>query len=250
MLYSFLRRSLRFLYFKLCLTYKAKPTVRLGSEYGGWNVPTDFLTPNSICYLAGAGLDISFDLEIAAQFKSQVHIFDPTPRAYDHYLDLTEHVKQSISMPYKEGRYCINSIDFENITFHKIGIWNNNETLKFYAPQNIEHISHSAVNLQKTESYFEAEVKSISSIMNELGHSQIDLLKLDIEGAEYNVLDNLIATNKLPTVLCVEFDEVHTPLNLGFIYRIHSQIKRLRKSGYYIINIDNAYNITFMQSLK
>ena len=151
-------------------------------------------------------------------------------------------------MLYKEGRYCINSSDFKNITFHRIGLWNNNQIIKFYSPKNIEHISHSAVNLQKTERYFEAEVKSLSTIKTTLEINKIDLLKLDIEGAEYMVLNDIIEKQNLPSVLCIEFDEVHTPLNLGFIFRIHKQIKNLINAGYRIINIDKAYNITFMHA--
>ncbi len=95
---TYARRILRRFYFKICVHYKTQPTTRLGSEYGGWNIPSNFLTSNSVCYLAGAGLDISFDLEVASQFKSEVHIFDPTPRAYEHYLELDKHVQESSSM--------------------------------------------------------------------------------------------------------------------------------------------------------
>lgn len=109
---TFTRRILRMFYFKICVKYKPKPTIRLGSEYGGWNIPSHFLTSSSVCYLVGAGLDISFDLEVASQFKSQVHIFDPTPRAYEHYLELKKHVDNSSSMLYKEGRYSICNSDF------------------------------------------------------------------------------------------------------------------------------------------
>ncbi len=86
--------------------------------------------------------------------------------------------------------------------------------------------------------------------MAELGHTQIDLLKLDIEGAEYKVLESIINLKVFPTVLCIEFDEVHTPLNLGFIFRINKQIKKLINSGYNIINVDSDYNITFMKLPK
>lgn len=133
------------------------------------------------------------------------------------------------------------------IKFHRFGLWDNNETIKFYAQKNKEHISNSAVNLQKTDSYSEADVKSIDSIMEELGHTQVDLLKLDIEGAEYKVLDSILNLKLYPTVLCIEFDEVHTPIDLGFIFRINKQIKNIIKSGYEIIYIDSAYNITFMK---
>ena len=36
-----------------------------------------------------------------------------------------------------------------------IGIWSKADRLRFYAPANPDHVSHSAVNLQGTDSYFE-----------------------------------------------------------------------------------------------
>jgi hypothetical protein len=41
--------------------------------------------------------------------------------------------------------------------------------------------------------------------MLELGHDQIDLLKLDIEGAEYEVIDDLVASQIPIGQLLVEF---------------------------------------------
>jgi hypothetical protein len=46
--------------------------------------------------------------------------------------------------------------------------------------------------------------------MDELGHRHLDLLKLDIEGAEYEVLESLEAEGIVSRILCVEFHR--TPL--------------------------------------
>ena len=37
------------------------------------------------------------------------------------------------------------------------------------------------------------EVKKLSTIMNELGHEWVDVLKMDIEGHEWGVLEGMIA---------------------------------------------------------
>ena len=44
--------------------------------------------------------------------------------------------------------------------------------------------------------FVEFEVKSLSTIMKELKHSWIDVLKIDIEGAEWPVLKALIRSKK------------------------------------------------------
>ena len=42
--------------------------------------------------------------------------------------------------------------------------------------------------------------------MNEYGHSKIDLLKLDIEGAEIEVLQQMLDDKIFPGYVLVEFD--------------------------------------------
>ena len=39
--------------------------------------------------------------------------------------------------------------------------------------------------------------------MRELGHDHIDLLKLDIEGAEFAVLEKMTAESVRPKIICV-----------------------------------------------
>ena len=83
--------------------------------------------------------------------------------------------------------------------------------MRFYAPKDPAHVSHSLVNLQGTQDYFDAECRAIKDLMLELKHSQISLLKLDVEGAEYKIIDSLLFDGILPSILCIEFDEGHTP---------------------------------------
>ncbi len=57
---------------------------------------------------------------------------------------------------------------------------------------------------------FEATCRSLRSIQSELGHTRLDLLKLDIEGAEYEVFESLLESDTRPAVICVEFHRVST----------------------------------------
>ena len=66
------------------------PLNSLGTDYGSWKVPENFLAENSVCYFAGAGIDISIDVEVTKRFRSMVHIIDPTPKAREHYNLLIE----------------------------------------------------------------------------------------------------------------------------------------------------------------
>jgi FkbM family methyltransferase len=222
-------------------------TLKLGSPYGSWVVPNGLLNNESICYLAGAGEDISFDLALQQRFGCDVHIFDPTPRAIQHFEMLTANIKEGKAFSTPTGySYPIEKPDRAKLTFHPLGLWDNEETLKFFAPKNQEHVSFSALNLQQTTDYFEAKADSVRNIMQKQGHQHLTLLKLDIEGSEYRVIDSVVA-DKLPIdLICIEFDESHTPLDNQFHTRIKQAINKLKTAGYQIYDIDSTYNISMI----
>ena len=59
---------------------------RIGTEYGGWILPTNItLNENSIIYSAGVGEDISFDLLLQNKYNCKIFLIDPTKKAIKHY---------------------------------------------------------------------------------------------------------------------------------------------------------------------
>ena len=117
--------------------------------------------------------------------------------------------------------------------------------MRFYSPENPTHVSHSIVNLQRTESYFEADCRTIKTLMQTFGHVDVSLLKLDVEGAEYEILASLLDGNIYPDILCVEFDEGYQPMDEGYLTRILSQVRRMKSQGYLLTYID-GWNVTFI----
>ena len=176
--------------------------MHLGSSYGGWTVATGLLDSSSICYLAGIGEDVTFDLHLIARFGCTVHAFDPVPRSQDYASTATA----------SEPRFHV----------HPYGLWSSDTKLEFHAPEVDGHISHSATNLKDTSIAFEAPVRSVRSVMDELDHESIDLLKLSVEGAEYEILDHVIGEDVPVRMLCVEYAQ---PVPLG---RVETSIARLR----------------------
>ena len=88
-------------------------------------------------------------------------------------------------------------------------------------PRDPTHVSHSVVNLQGTEEYFEAPCRSLGSLMRELGHDRIDLLKVDIEGAEHRVVRSMLESGIHPIVVCLEIDQPVRPWTFwGTVRRI------------------------------
>jgi FkbM family methyltransferase len=199
--------------------------LRFGSGYASWVVPFRLLNQDSICYSLGVGEDISFDLDLIKRVGCNIFAYDPTPRAIVYAQ------KWQKKIP--------------NFHFQPMGVWDKTEIMKFYAPVNREHVSHSILNIQKTSTYFEASCKRLSTLMKENGHSKIDLLKMDIEGAEYTVLDSILDDGLKIPVICVEFDELHHPVDEGYKERIKKSIRRLVASGYDIVCVEQS-NYTFL----
>jgi FkbM family methyltransferase len=191
---------------------------RIGTDYGGWIVPTAMIGSDWICYCGGVGEDSSFDLGLIETFGCEVYAFDPTPRAIAHVMATAG-----------DARFH----------FLAVGLWSEDATLRFFAPRDPTHVSHSVVNLQRTDEYFEAGCRSIPSLMAELGHTRIDLLKIDIEGAEHAVIASTLRAGIRPRVICLEIDRPVSPRAFWMTMR------RLAKGGYELIAVDR-WNLTLL----
>lgn len=192
--------------------------VRLGTDYGGWWVPEWITRAGALAYSAGVGEDISFDLALAAR-GMQVVCFDPTPRAVSHFAA---------------------NAPGDGLDFEAIGWWDDDCELRFYAPRDPTHVSHSAVNLQRTSDYFSARVERPDTIRLRRADPVPDLVKMDIEGAEYRVLPAMIGAGFLPRVLCVEFNQP-VPLRMP-----RSCLRQLRAAGYEVQCVED-WNVTLVK---
>ena len=184
---------------------------RLGTDYGGWWIPTGAINSDSICYLAGVGTDISFDTALIERFGCRAWGIDPTPKSIEW-----------IANQELDPRY----------TFVPIGLSDRAGSVRFYKPKNAKHVSHSMKNLQQTSAYITAEVVSVGNLMELLGHDRIDLLKLDIEGAEHDTIRSMLSDGIRPKVLCVEFDQPEPML------WARSTLAALRDARYDVLKVE------------
>jgi FkbM family methyltransferase len=183
--------------------------VRIGTTYGGWTIPAGLLAEDSVCYLAGLGEDASFDLSLIERFGCTVHAFDPVPEASTYAATVSR----------REPRFV----------FSPVGLWSSDGTLRFYDNAEPGFVSRSATNMHSTGSFAEAPVRSVDSLMAEYGHGHVDLLKLSVEGSEYELVDDLIAKRIPVTVLCVEFAQ---PAPLAPIV---DRVRALDAAGYRLV---------------
>ena len=158
------------------------PKETLGTIYGSHTIPAGLLNESSVVYSAGIGTDVSFDQEVIRRFGCEVHGFDPTPRSTlwvdNQQLDKRFH-------------------------FHALGFSRRDAEVPFQPPQNDEHVSFTAA--QPDSGGLMLPVRRLTTIMHDLGHHHVDLLKMDIEGFEYDVLPDMIECRIFPRAIAVEF---------------------------------------------
>ena len=185
--------------------------VRLGGRDASFVVDPTTLTPDGIVYSFGIGTDVSFDLECISQFSVQVHAFDPTPRSIEWLSTQT--------LP-------------PEFHYHEYGLADFDGVLEFYPPENPAHVSYSIQ--ERAGSKVTCPVHRLSTIMGDLGHDHLDLLKMDIEGSEYGVIENMLAEGIKPIQLCVEFH--HRWPEFGH-QRTERAIDRLQSAGYGLFHV-------------
>ena len=185
----------------------------VGSAYGGWGVDLSLLSPSSIVYAVGVGEDTSFDEGIIAAVGCEVHAFDPTP----------------IAVRWMTGRGAI-----PGLRFHPIGLANEDKQVDFQVPpiEGWHSYSLTAEPGARQSGMVACEVQRLETIMAGLGHHRIDLLKMDIEGFEYQVIDDLLAGPVRPVQLLIEF---HHRLYAHRADETRAAVAKLRRAGYEIM---------------
>jgi FkbM family methyltransferase len=177
---------------------------RLGDTDSGWVIHTN--PPPTICYCAGVGKGISFELELAKLTPRPVLVFDPSPT----------------------GIATIEKSDTTNLSFFPVGLAAQPSTIEFSLPKDPGEGSYSIARDGVDKVSFECW--DLPTIMARNGDRSIDLLKMDIEGFEYDIVDGFLDQGIPVRQICVEF---HPWLKPGRTWKL---IRRLHKAGYRIIH--------------
>lgn len=217
---------------------------RYGTTYGGWWLPADSgLNASSVVVSAGVGEDISFDLGVQSAFGCEILLIDPTPRAIEHVAAMREQLAAPKGTEYAA---YIDSLDplpnMNKIVMEPVGLWTQTDTLKFYKQDNPAYVSQSFLEKMFTDDYTIAKVERLRDILQRRSITHVDLLKMDIEGAEIQVLETMFEDSIFPRILCVEFDYyLKGKDTTGITKRL---IRRLIDVGYTLRN-NTSWNITF-----
>lgn len=171
-----------------------------------------------VVYSFGVGEDISFDKAVIEKYDSSVYAFDPTPQSID-WVKKNAHAGPRFS-------------------FFPYGIAAYDGCAVFYPPEDHAHVSCTILKKESTRnSAFLVPVKRFATIVRSLQHKKIDVLKMDIEGAEYDVIDDILNSKVLVKQVLVEFHHRFDGVGLE---RTLSAIRRLNNAGFKITAISKS----------
>ena len=89
-------------------------------------------------------------------------------------------------------------------------------------------------------------MKTLTSTMKQLGHDAIDLIKMDIEGSEYAVLDEICQNNIKVDQILVEYHHHFSEIQ---VRKTKNSVKKLNEAGYKIFNVsENGHEVSFIHS--
>lgn len=205
-------KDLRFQFFYYLVTKTGIPLVTLG-KINQWTFCDAGLNSQSNILCAGAGHDISFEKELIVRYGCQVVLLDPSPTGVATVRE--ENIPPGL------------------LRFMAIGVAGHDGILNFQNPEDAMEGSFRTAAAQAGGLQFSC--KSLSTLMSELGWRHIDLLKIDIEGCEYGVIQEMLDKQLLVKQMCVEF-------HYGPLFDDHRRaemigsILALRRVGYELVH--------------
>ena len=190
-------------------------------DSGGWRYVADKLNSDSIVYSLGVGDSIDFDIELINRTGATVHAFDPTPYAKNWVSEQ--------DLP-------------DNFVFHPWAASGNDGSLRLYRRVNKRGKSADVMwtadgSAGDADDFIDAPAYTLQSLMVNLNHNRVDLLKMDVEGAEYEILNGLENVRQLPEQLLVEYH--HRFPGIGKASTTKS-IAKLKKLGYRIFDVSET----------
>jgi FkbM family methyltransferase len=100
-----------------------------------------------------------------------------------------------------------------------------------------KHCSSIKYSESDSQDYLDVQMVSLEKFCKEREIKVVDLLKVDIEGAELDLFENF-SKEFLEKIRQVTI-EFHDHLNKGDIPRIKAIIKKMKKNGFYVLNFSH-----------
>ncbi len=158
----------------------------IGSDYGGWMINESLIPQNSTIISAGVGEDISFDLYFIKNKKCNIIGIDPT---------------------YKSHIFIENYKELQNFHLIKKALTSKpNDVIRIYKNTNTNHVSESILESHssvKKHDYYLSDTIDLHTLFEM--YDNISVVKMDIEGSEYDVMQNVKYIPESVKQFCIEF---------------------------------------------
>jgi FkbM family methyltransferase len=206
------------------LTRRCKSVETLGTR-DQWTILPD-LCSDSFIVSAGAGTDISFELALLERFGCTVVLLDPSTPGLRCYESLNPTPPRLHYLPF--------------------GLASSAGKRLLYPPdENADTTSWTITGNSKGHAI---DCLDLTAVLHRFQRDSIDLLKIDIEGFEYEVLDGMLKSGIYPRQICVEIHQGHLFMNRTRRDR-WKLIFKLLSSGYGLVHHHHSDHLFVRRSL-
>lgn len=180
--------------------------------YGNYFIYDRKLGSDSVVYSLGIGLNESFDQAVHDRFGCPIFQFDPDPDIQGHF------------------------------TFSQVAVCGQDGELELF-----KNADASASLLPMYEQrLYRVQASRLSSLMRANGHQHIDLLKIDVEGAEYPIIQEVAQAGLDVRQLAVEFHHRFPHLRAQ---DTRQAIRSLQQAGFKLCYVSaNGLEYTFLKT--
>jgi FkbM family methyltransferase len=188
-------------------------------NYGGWMLPADLIEPGWVCYSIGAGGDIRFDLDLIERYGVTVRAIEP----------VAKYVQLAIKDAGGDPRFSI----------EQVALAASDGPVRMQVTHDPDSESVSPAGLYDSSTFIEVPGRTLASLMAERGDTKVELLKIDVEGGEYDLLPTLDLQALGVKVFAVQLH--HT----GSVGRAKELVSELASRGYDPVARQPAVKIAF-----
>tara|TARA_B100001057_G_scaffold434548_1_gene464265 strand:- start:4186 stop:4929 length:744 start_codon:yes stop_codon:yes gene_type:complete len=169
--------------------------VRLGNDYdGGYILPEKIVKDSDGLLSFGYGYDCSFEQDYIKKSNNTVTI-------YDHTCDYFKLIK--VFLKYLK-RFLLFKKKLKDVKFHLKNLIRHHN---FVRSKKINFFKKKIVDKEKEKNDI-----SIKTVLENIKFKKA-ILKCDIEGTEYDILDELIQHNKIFDCILIEFHKIEENIN-------------------------------------
>ena len=174
-----------------------------------YQIYTHQIKKNMVVYSFGIGFDYSFEAELVEKYGATVYAFDPSPEVIGKMTKDTH----------------------ERLLYYPYGISDKDEIKTFYKPRYADNYSEIFSYWTSETEKIEFEVYRLDSLMKKFGHYHLDLLKMDVEGTEFAVLQDIVARLDIDQI-CIE---THARIFPNSVELMRNTKKLFNENGYALI---------------